>query len=164
MSALFSPSFFRGDSTAHLHPDAGGIHVSGCDPQPLRIAGNTICGEYFQGRIYEIRVYNQALTASHIQTDKDKPVTTVILVGNTAVGATTDYNRQGVPEVFRMTASTSGSLAKVSVYVDASSTASKLIAGIYTDNTGRSPTRTADQPADRAITKHASMAHSSKLQ
>ena len=55
-----------------------------------------------------------------------------------AGGGRSDHRSQlpGVPEVFRIPAPTSGSLAEVSVYVDPSSTASKLIAGIYTDNTG----------------------------
>ncbi len=35
----------------------------------LRIGGNAIWGEYFQGLIDDVRVYNRALTASEIQTD-----------------------------------------------------------------------------------------------
>ena len=36
---------------------------------PLRIGGNAIWGELFEGRIDEVRVYNRALTATEIQTD-----------------------------------------------------------------------------------------------
>lgn len=36
---------------------------------PLRIGGNTVWGEYFSGRIDEVRVYNRALTAAEIVTD-----------------------------------------------------------------------------------------------
>lgn len=36
---------------------------------PLRIGGNQIWGEYFDGRIDEVRVYNRALTAAQIQSD-----------------------------------------------------------------------------------------------
>ena len=36
---------------------------------PLRIGGNSIWGEYFDGIIDEVRVYNRALTQSEIQTD-----------------------------------------------------------------------------------------------
>ena len=35
----------------------------------LRIGGNTIWGEYFQGLIDEVRIYNRALSASEIQSD-----------------------------------------------------------------------------------------------
>ncbi|MEO8064706.1 MAG: Ig-like domain-containing protein [Pseudomonadota bacterium] len=41
---------------------------------PLRIGGNTIWGEYFQGQIDELRVYNRALSQSEIQTDMVTPI------------------------------------------------------------------------------------------
>ncbi len=41
---------------------------------PLRIGSNTIWGEYFQGQIDEVRVYNRALAASEIQTDMVTPI------------------------------------------------------------------------------------------
>jgi O-glycosyl hydrolase len=41
---------------------------------PLRIGGNTIWGEYFQGQIDEVRIYNRALTQSEIQADMVMPV------------------------------------------------------------------------------------------
>ena len=41
---------------------------------PLRIGGNTIWGEYTDGRIDEVRVYNRALSAAEITTDMTKPV------------------------------------------------------------------------------------------
>jgi hypothetical protein len=40
----------------------------------LRIGGNSIWGEFFQGRIDEIRIYNRALTPTEIQTDMTRPV------------------------------------------------------------------------------------------
>jgi fibronectin type 3 domain-containing protein len=41
---------------------------------PLRIGGNSPYGEYFNGRIDEVRVYNRALSATEIQTDMNTPV------------------------------------------------------------------------------------------
>ena len=41
---------------------------------PLRIGGNVPYGEYFQGRIDEVRVYNRALSQAEIQTDMNTPV------------------------------------------------------------------------------------------
>ena len=41
---------------------------------PLRIGGNTIWGEYFQGQIDELRVYNRALSQNEIQTDMVTPI------------------------------------------------------------------------------------------
>ena len=38
-------------------------------PGALKIGGNSIWGEYFQGDIDEVRIYNRALTATEIQAD-----------------------------------------------------------------------------------------------
>jgi hypothetical protein len=40
----------------------------------LRIGGNSVYGEYFQGRIDDLRIYNRALTAQQIATDMNTPV------------------------------------------------------------------------------------------
>jgi fibronectin type 3 domain-containing protein len=42
---------------------------------PLRIGGNAIWGEYFNGLIDEVRVYSRALSSSEIQGDMDRSVT-----------------------------------------------------------------------------------------
>jgi hypothetical protein len=52
-------------------PATGNIQTS---TMPLRIGGNMIWGEYFQGQIDDVRVYNRALSASEIQTDMVTPV------------------------------------------------------------------------------------------
>jgi hypothetical protein len=36
---------------------------------PLRIGGNSLWGEFFQGQIDEVRVYNRVLTQAQIQSD-----------------------------------------------------------------------------------------------
>jgi hypothetical protein len=40
----------------------------------LRIGGNDVWGEYFQGRIDEVRIYNRALSAPEIQADMQTPI------------------------------------------------------------------------------------------
>jgi hypothetical protein len=40
----------------------------------VRIGGNQVFGEYFQGRIDDLRIYNRALTAAEITTDMNVPV------------------------------------------------------------------------------------------
>ncbi len=40
----------------------------------LRIGGNSIWGEFFQGRIDEVRIYNRALSAAELQTDMNTPL------------------------------------------------------------------------------------------
>ena len=41
----------------------------------LRIGGNSVWGEYFSGRIDEIRIYNRALTPAEILSDMAAPIT-----------------------------------------------------------------------------------------
>ncbi|MCP3137603.1 apiosidase-like domain-containing protein [Pyxidicoccus xibeiensis] len=43
----------------------------------LRIGGNRVWGEYFPGRIDEVRIYNRALTPAEILSDRDTPITPV---------------------------------------------------------------------------------------
>jgi hypothetical protein len=40
----------------------------------LRIGGNTIWGEWFNGALDEIRIYNRALSATEIATDRTTPI------------------------------------------------------------------------------------------
>jgi beta-lactam-binding protein with PASTA domain len=42
--------------------------------QPLRIGGNNVSGEFFQGLIDEVRIYNRALSAAEITADMTTPV------------------------------------------------------------------------------------------
>ena len=57
--------FLNGVQVASL-PISGAIPAS---TGPLRIGGNCIWGEFFQGRLDEVRIYNPALTAAEIQAD-----------------------------------------------------------------------------------------------
>ena len=41
---------------------------------PLRIGGNTVWGEYFSGKIDEVRIYNRALSAAEIKADMNTAV------------------------------------------------------------------------------------------
>ncbi len=50
---------------------AGAIQTS---TSPMRIGGNTIWSEWFNGLIDEVRVYNRALTAAEIQTDMNASI------------------------------------------------------------------------------------------
>ena len=58
------------------------------------------------------------------------------LVGDQTIETATDSNPAGVAEAFQTTATASGSLATLTVYVDAGSTASRVVAGVYTNASG----------------------------
>ena len=54
---------------------------------PLRLGGNSTWGEWWQGRIDEVRVYNRALSAAEIAIDRDTPLNagpTAPLIASTA--------------------------------------------------------------------------------
>lgn len=53
-------------------PFSGSVAVSS---GPLKLGGNAIWGEFFGGRLDDVRVYNRALTAPQIQADMATPVT-----------------------------------------------------------------------------------------
>ena len=62
----------------------GGLQTS---TSPLRIGGNAVWGEYFAGRIDEVRLYNRALSAAEIATDMGTPIT-----GSTSLAAAYGFN------------------------------------------------------------------------
>ena len=64
------------------------------------------------------------------------PPPTTFLVGDQTVETKSDYNSAGLAEAFQSTATTTGTMTKISVYVDAASTATTLTAGLYADNNG----------------------------
>jgi outer membrane protein assembly factor BamB len=57
-----------------------------------------------------------------------------VLLGDQTVEAVVDFNASGTAEAFPTSASTSGTVGKLSVYLDASSTATTLVAGLYGDS------------------------------
>ena len=53
-------------------PQTGNIATS---TNPLQIGGDSIYGQYWSGRIDEVRIYNRALNQTEIQTDMNSPLT-----------------------------------------------------------------------------------------
>ncbi|WP_340122724.1 LamG-like jellyroll fold domain-containing protein [Methylobacter svalbardensis] len=109
----------------------------------LRLGGNSVWGEYFNGYIDEVRIYNRALTATEVGNNLATPVsgastssaTLQFILGNKNLEPWVDYRAKGVAQAFRAVPAKSGSVTEVKVYLDASATtATKLVAGIYTDN------------------------------
>ena len=59
-----------------------------------------------------------------------------VLLGSEVVQAQVDSNAGGVAEAFQATAAASGALSSLRLYLDASSTATKVVAGVYADAGG----------------------------
>jgi Concanavalin A-like lectin/glucanases superfamily/Fibronectin type III domain len=106
----------------------------------MRIGGNSIWGEYFQGTIDEVRVYNRALSSTEVGTDyktavgTSNPVQSV--VGNKSLETNVATNAQGQSKAFKTIPANKAVLTAIQVYLDGSSTATELVAGIYSDNAG----------------------------
>ncbi|MCI0591228.1 MAG: LamG domain-containing protein, partial [Gammaproteobacteria bacterium] len=94
--------------TERLYVDGvqvGSLKVSGniqVTDGVLRIGGNSPWGEYFNGRIDEIRVYDRALTAAEIQSDMGTAIAASALPG-TVIGTQTvepavDSHPQGMAQ------------------------------------------------------------------
>ena len=125
-------------------PQTGPTQVSS---SPLRLGGNSVWGEFFKGRIDEVRVYNRALSAAEINADLNTAIATsapsVFLIGNQAVASVPDSNPQGTAQAFQAQAAVTGWITDLSVYSDTGSTATSLVAGIYSDNNGHPASRLA---------------------
>lgn len=54
--------------------------VLATSPNPLQIGGDSLYGQYFAGRIDEVRVYKVALTQAQVQADMSKVITPFLSV------------------------------------------------------------------------------------
>ena len=61
-----------------------------------------------------------------------------VLLGSQNIASTLDSNQPGEAEAFQFTATTSGTLGSLTVYLDSSSSATQLVAGLYA-NSGQNP-------------------------
>jgi glucose/arabinose dehydrogenase len=78
---------------------------------------------------------NSSLTATFV------PDTAVTMAGNEAVGTSVSQAPAGAAEVYRMTASKTGTVTRLRLYVDGGSTATLLTLGLYADQNGTPTTR-----------------------
>ncbi len=65
------------------------------------------------------------------------PAQAAVIVGAQTVQPTADSNAAGVAEAFRVTASSSGAVASVGVYLDSGAVPTRVAAGLYADASGR---------------------------
>jgi outer membrane protein assembly factor BamB len=91
------------------------------------------------GMVYQ-GVWNGFTTAAQGTIRAFKPGATppppppTTLLGTTSIGSQADQNVAGSAEAFQATATASGSLGRLSVYLDSGSASTKVAVGIYADN------------------------------
>ena len=81
----------------------------------LRIGGNSMWGEFFQGTLDEIRVYNRALTTAEIQADMNAPIDAAPADGAPTVAVTAPANATSVSGTVSVTATASDDVAVLGV-------------------------------------------------
>ena len=106
----------------------------------LHIGGNSIWGEYFQGYIDEVRIYNRALTPAEISYNMATAVSVsnpaYFVMGDEALEPWADYKPDGIAQAFQVIPQNTGVVTTVQVYLDAGSTSTELVAGVYDSNNG----------------------------
>ncbi len=106
----------------------------------LRIGGNSIWGQYFHGYIDDIRIYNRALNNTEIAKDFTTATNYTsparVVAGNKNLEIAIDYNPQGIAEAFKTVLLKNAMMTDIRIYLDASSSGTELILGIYNDNLG----------------------------
>ena len=106
----------------------------------LRIGGNSLWSEFFKGTIDEVRIYNRALTPEEISYNMATAVSvsnpSQFIMGDKTIEPALAYKPQGTAQAYKATPQKTGVVTSVQVYLDAGSTATQLVAGIYKDNNG----------------------------
>jgi len=92
--------------------------------------------------------------ASQTGTLTATPVTRVVLFGDQSIETQRDSNALGVAEAFQTTASAGGTLSSVLVYLDTTSSATRVYLGLYSDNAGH-PGTLLSQGSSTSLTKGA---------
>jgi PKD repeat protein len=104
----------------------------------LHIGGNSLWGEFFEGYIDEVRIYNRALTVDEVNYNLKTSISvsnpSQFVMGDKTLEPWVDFTPQGVAQAYQTTPQNTGVITTIQVYLDVSSTATELVAGIYTDS------------------------------
>jgi PKD repeat protein len=104
----------------------------------VRIGGNSIWGEYYQGRIDEVRIYNRALTVAEILVDMNLPIKPAAGIASMVNALLTTPNLKAIQAALRASAASSGDTTrppkKASPSQDASSTSASAAESLTADH------------------------------
>ncbi len=137
---------------------SGTIHTS---PDQLSIGGNSIWGEYFQGVIDEVRIYNRGLSAGEIATDMNTPIGTVAstptsTATNTATAVAPTSTSTRTPTATRTTGVSSTPTRTPTATPTTGATSTPTRTPTATSTPGGPPTSTATASATPSATPTAS--------
>src|SRR5205085_8307352 len=104
----------------------------------LRIGGNAVWGEYFAGRIDEVRIYNRPLSVTEITTDMNTPILSGSSSDTTppAVAITAPAAGAVITGLFKITATASdaGGIGGVQFKVDGLNVGAEDVSAPYEAN------------------------------
>ncbi len=98
--------------------------------------GGLAAGTYFYVVKAEDAAANLSPASAQASATVQSAQPTTFLLGDQVVEPKGDFNAAGLAEGFQATSGTTGTATSLSVYVDTNSTATTLIAGLYTDSGG----------------------------
>lgn len=101
----------------------------------LRIGGHSILGDFFNGRIDEVRLYNRALTQTEIASDRVKPIINSLWKTTATPIVKADPDRSAVELGLKFKADVAGTITGLRFYKDVSNTGTHI--GSLWDNTGK---------------------------
>ncbi|SFK69603.1 Ig-like domain-containing protein [Methylocapsa palsarum] len=109
---------------------------SSLDTTHTQVVAGLSAGTLYHFRIHSIDAAGNEGISSDFTFATPMQSDTKFLFGDQEIESQVDYNALGSAEAFQTTAISSGTVRAISVYVDGSSTARTLIAGIYADSAG----------------------------
>lgn len=136
--------------------DAGWLSVSptnGTAPQTLHVSVSLtgLAPNTYTGHISVTGAAGVQNSPATVTVTLTVSAPSILLFGDTATESQTDFNPAGTAEAFQTTAVASGSLGALSVFIDASSTGSNMVIGVYSDNAGH-PGTLLSQVSSSALT------------
>ena len=111
----------------------------------MKVEWKRFVADYISFRFFlhvcAIGIFTLCVTASlFFQRPREIHAAGTTLLGDTTIEATQDSNTPGMAEAFQTTATASGTVSSVTVYVDSPNSATKLIVGLYSSSSGKPAT------------------------
>jgi hypothetical protein len=116
---------------------------SGAADSALVTNHSQVIGGLTANTTYHYRVHSSdAMGHASVSDDNvftTAPLPSAPLIGDSTIERTRDSNPAGLAEAFQFTANASGAMNQLSVYIDASSTATQVLVGLYTNTARNAP-------------------------